>query len=253
MFNALCFAVALAASSIQWGWQPLPQGGNEYIVQVEPQLADLETFRKQGYFSEIPPQLRDIREIHIVVGSNPLPHQDEIPVAPAKLPSGVTASPLLPGQPQARSADGAKQAPVGIAAAPAATKPGNIRLTDHHEPIGSHAQQSDLAIGANGDTNAMPEHVAAAGKSEAASEQIAAAKVDRSKLNVPGETAADSTNQVADAPPASRPWMTLLLVAAGLIVSLSGNVFLGWVHWGTRNQYRALVSQLRQRKGPEAA
>jgi len=92
MTSALMFALAVLASGIQWGWQSLPDGGHEYIVQVEPQLTDLESFRKEGFFSDVPPTLRDIRQIHVVVGNEPLPNQGQIPAAPATLPAGISAA-----------------------------------------------------------------------------------------------------------------------------------------------------------------
>ena len=79
MIGAACIALGILASAIQWGWQDLAGGGREYIVQIEPQLADIDAFRKEGFSSDIPPQLRDIRRIRIVVGSDPLPNQGEIP------------------------------------------------------------------------------------------------------------------------------------------------------------------------------
>jgi hypothetical protein len=237
MFNAICLAVGIAASAIQWGWQPLPEGGHAYIVQVEPQLTDLATFRKEGFTSEIPPGLRDIREIHIVVGSNPLPHQGEIPEAPAKLPGGVTANPLHSAPPAAAPAVSVTP-PVGDtkSAAPAVPKSEKVTLTDSHESAESTPPANKKANRPIPDTstrNANPHETAAA---------------TSDKLPPARHETPVATTQAEPAPVSKRPWMALVLVAAGLIVSLSGNVFLGWVHWGTRNQYRAVVSQLRKQR-----
>src|SRR5580692_5216380 len=116
MIGAALVALGILASTIQWGWQKLDDGGEEYVVQVEPQLTDLNTFRKQGFVSYVPPGLRDIRRIRIVMGSEPLPNEGDMnpvgltptappaspptpsptaseppPAAPATLPTGVSA------------------------------------------------------------------------------------------------------------------------------------------------------------------
>ena len=64
------------AIAIDFGWQELPGGGIEYLVQVEPTLVD--SFKQGGFQSDIPPGLRDIRRIHIVVGEEKLPNQGNL-------------------------------------------------------------------------------------------------------------------------------------------------------------------------------
>jgi hypothetical protein len=226
MIDAAFVALGILASAIQWGWQPLTDGGREYIVQVEPQLTDIDAFRKSGFTSDVPPGLRDIRRIRIVVGSDPLPNQGEmapadaappkpsrtasqpLPTVPGTLPAGVSAEPLKP----ARTFD------------PRAAK---VALADGHQPADAATNGSEP----NGESTAPAEHSTHRSPSDERDSEASPAAV----------SAASST-----APP--RPWLTLLAVAGGLIVSLSGNVFLGWAHWGTRNQYRALVSQLRAQR-----
>src|SRR5437762_1354915 len=66
--SSLCFAAAMrdVAKAVDFGWKELPGGGIEYQVQVEPEL--ISTFEKQGFSSEIPAGLRDIRAIRITTG-----------------------------------------------------------------------------------------------------------------------------------------------------------------------------------------
>jgi len=236
MIGAAFMALGILASTIQWGWQKLDDGGEEYVVQVEPQLTDLDTFRKQGFISYVPPGLRDIRRIRIVVGSDPLPNEGDMnpagltptappptvpplaskppPAAPGTLPAGVSAEPLKTSRPPD----------------PPSTK---VALTDGHQP-------ADAAGNVASENVAEPSGEA---KTSAA---------ERAKQHSPSDS--PESEEPAAAPLAAssatppRPWLTLLAVAGGLIVSLSGNIFLGWIHWGTRNQYRALVSQLRAQR-----
>jgi hypothetical protein len=230
MVGSAFMALAIVASAIQWGWQKLDDGGEEYIVQVEPQLTDLDTFRKQGFASYVPPGLRDIRRIRIVVGSDPLPNEGDMnpvglrpiappaasqspPTAPGTLPAGMAAQPLKSARP------------------PLESPTAKVALTDGHQAA------------ANAESGAEP-----SGKSAKAA--AARAMLPSPSDEPAGERPASSTatSGVASSASPPRPWLTLLLVTAGLIVSLSGNVFLSWIHWGTRNQYRALVGRLRSQR-----
>jgi len=75
--NALVVAAALYG--VDYGWQPIDEGGLEYIIQVEPQL--LEAMRGgEAITSTIPPELRDVRRYRIVVGNAELPRSDLPPI-----------------------------------------------------------------------------------------------------------------------------------------------------------------------------
>jgi len=56
---------------IDYGWQPLAGGGNEYIIQVPPELID--TLHSDGIESYVPPGVDNIRRIRITVGRETLP------------------------------------------------------------------------------------------------------------------------------------------------------------------------------------
>jgi hypothetical protein len=76
---ATLFSVAVSqrwANAVEFGWQELPGGGIEYRVQIEPDLLDI--FRQEGYSSEIPPGLRDVRRIRITTGTARLPNQGDV-------------------------------------------------------------------------------------------------------------------------------------------------------------------------------
>jgi hypothetical protein len=67
----------IIAQAVQFGWQQLPDGGIEYVVQVEPELLD--SFRKDGFSSDVPASLqRDLRRIRIVVGNGKLPNEGDV-------------------------------------------------------------------------------------------------------------------------------------------------------------------------------
>ena len=228
MIGATCVALGILASAIQWGWQDIAQGGREYIVQIEPQLADIDAFRKDGFSSDIPPGFRDIRRIRIVVGSEPLPNQGDM-TAGGAAGDGVRGSggsgPQSQPPPARRerchracAADPLKTAP------PSESSSGNVALADGHQP-------ADAAANSGEPTN-----------------NAAAPPTSSAQPRSPSDGPVGDETQPASSTTPPRPWTTLLAVAGVLIVSLSGNIFLGWIHWGTRNQYRALVSQLRAQR-----
>lgn len=105
--------VAMSVVSIDVGWQPLPDGGFEYIIQIEPEV--LETMKAgQDISSQLPPSLRGVRNYRITVGNAPLPHEGEPPPAPpAEPPAAAPRSAVRPGDVAAapRSASGAQALP----------------------------------------------------------------------------------------------------------------------------------------------
>jgi len=70
MCGALLF-FAIAATGVDHGWQPLPYGGVEYLIQIEPELID--TVKRDGIASDIPPHLKDVRSYRITIGREKLP------------------------------------------------------------------------------------------------------------------------------------------------------------------------------------
>jgi hypothetical protein len=71
MSIAALVATILGGLWIDYGWQPLAGGGNEYIIQVPPELID--TLHRDGIESYVPPGVENIRRIRITVGREKLP------------------------------------------------------------------------------------------------------------------------------------------------------------------------------------
>jgi hypothetical protein len=105
--NGVLALVAATVVSIDIGWQPRPDGGFEYIIQIEPQMLD--TLKDgQAIGSELPANLRGMRSYKITVGNAKLPHEgepapftpvpvDEPPAAPAAAGPTGTVARSLPG------------------------------------------------------------------------------------------------------------------------------------------------------------
>lgn len=74
--NAAFVGVAALMVGIDVGWQPLPDGGLEYIIQIEPQTVD-SLIAGEEFFSDLPPEVRDVRSYRIKVGTEKLPRKLE--------------------------------------------------------------------------------------------------------------------------------------------------------------------------------
>jgi hypothetical protein len=80
--NGVLALVAATVVSIDIGWQPLADGGYEYIIQIEPHMVGT-LAGGQAISSELPRNLRGMRSYRIVVGNEKLPHEGEpLPVEP---------------------------------------------------------------------------------------------------------------------------------------------------------------------------
>lgn len=85
--SAVLMCVATVLLGVDVGWQPLPKGGVEYIIQIEP--GTVESLRPgEAIESSIPPEVRDVRAYRIVVGKEKLPK-----TLPAKSSEPATESP----------------------------------------------------------------------------------------------------------------------------------------------------------------
>ena len=191
--------VAAVMLGIDVGWQPMPEGGLEYTIQIQPHM--LETL-KDGVpiTSDIPPGLKDVRSYRIMVGSGKLP-RESLPEAP---PDG-SSDPLL------RTPGGAAEEP-SASAALSESPPG--RVPDKLFP--------------NPAVKPLKERQAA----------YVEPTVDEKEAEAP-----QSGGKRATAGESSKPWLPLTLALVGLFGSLGCNVYLGWIHLGTRRRYRELLRE----------
>jgi hypothetical protein len=66
----------VSATGINYGWEPISDGGMRYIVQFTPEM--LAESQKSGYSleSNIPSHIRDVRAISIRVGTGEVPQKN---------------------------------------------------------------------------------------------------------------------------------------------------------------------------------
>jgi hypothetical protein len=259
-FWLLMFSVLLvpaAANAVTFGWQELPEGGIEYLVQVEPDLLD--SFHKEGFASDIPKGLRDIRRIRIVVGQGRLPHQGDIngpQSAAVEQPAGHkspdSVPPLLPqetrSEPPVSSqtntdtnlADrGASDngAPVAEAAHDF-TQPlpffqsGSAKHIHPMEAMPGNAS-SESTEGSSGVNHASP--------ASAALETTEQPRLNKGEGGVSAGYGSAPDGQGDTTAAAAKPWLPLMGALLCLFASLAANVYLIWNHMAVRAKYQTLV------------
>jgi hypothetical protein len=94
--NAIMLCVIAAAVGIDVGYQPLPGGGMQYIIQLGPETIDA---MRSGEVlqSDTPAGMKDIRNWQIMMGTGPLPQR--LAEEPRRLPEVQQAPQTLPPQP----------------------------------------------------------------------------------------------------------------------------------------------------------
>ena len=85
--QVLWFSTVIVGINV--GWQPLPEGGMEYIIQLDPQT--LEALKAgKPIQSDIPPSAGDVRSYKILLGSDKLPRISP-PATSIEMPSAKTS------------------------------------------------------------------------------------------------------------------------------------------------------------------
>ena len=81
--------LAVSALGIEVGWEPLPGGGHEYTIQLEPQMLEILKRGDDEIFSEVPPDV-EVRRYRLLVGSGKLSRVTRRP--PAESPEAPPGS-----------------------------------------------------------------------------------------------------------------------------------------------------------------
>ena len=182
--HTLLLCLAAAAVGVDVGWERMPKGGMEYIIQLDPQT--LETLRDgQPIQSDLHPEAGEVRSYRIVVGKKVLPRETPPPAAPT--PKAAGSKPSDPTELKTEA-------------------PGTL------PPDSGEA--------------AILEHPAVFMESDTAA---SSGKPSENQPKTPAEQPA-------------KPWMAMTVTLLGLFASVGANVFLGWIAWDSRRQFRAANS-----------
>jgi len=256
--NAIAILVALSATGIEVGWQPLDSGGFEYTIQIEPELADTFVHGDHEIVSSVPSQI-DVRQYRIVVGRGKLPRveaaagQARVRAAPQTRPAADAApiEPQLVEEPPSR-------AQVALPAAGAApTEDNSLRdlpppPTADPEPPMEDLPRATVDADPPRDLPSNLRESIARPREPAESPPAPSAEVAPKLLTSRPEDTALATqanrlqteNKRGGAAEPARPWTAFVVALVLLCCSLGANAYLGWIAWEARSRYRQALSRL---------
>lgn len=258
--------ISWALLGIDAGWQSLPDGGVEYIIQIEPDIVESMTKDKREIVSEIPNFLKNVRSYRIRIGQEKLPHdippQDDGQGLPADQRAAVQASAAnsaISGPPAETQAKGAADE---SSAAP--TQP--VDQESAAVTFARNSLSSDFAVA---QANYLSEQPGAASSAKTDSGPAirspaitdsadqAAARFATGDNGVGQKVTAlrPATNQITEpvatllgikllGPVDLKSWPAPIFSALFLFL-LAMNIFLGWVAWQARGRYRVLLHELK--------
>ena len=241
----LLAGAATTAQAVQFGWQELNGGGIEYIVQVEPELLD--SFHDQGFTSDLPPNMRDVRSIRIVVGKEKLPNQNDLRGPEPKTQNQNSVSSPTENQ---------------VGSLHSAGNQTSANQNPNPTPAGANRNDSAAKSELPADQSLPPMPFLGLGRNAASHDNSAngAEKVANPQLNPnegPRDATPDANFQVVEKPSVvnansqngasdadtPKPWWALMGALLALFASLGANVYLAWIHQAARAKYRALVQR----------
>lgn len=96
--HALAVYLVAATLGIEVGWQRTPEGGMEYIIQLDPQTLD-SLKSGQTFESDVPPAAGNFRSFRIVLGNEKLPRETPPADPPHMLRPDPDIKPFVAEQP----------------------------------------------------------------------------------------------------------------------------------------------------------
>jgi hypothetical protein len=227
--SAILACLAAALVGVEAGWRPLPTGGMEYIIQVEP--GTLEALRPEDAIeSDVPAEVRDVRHYRIVVGRGPLPKQ---------LPAGAPATAAKGVEPTRTNFAPATGAPAAVVAG---SPPGDAERWPGRAATGSADVKPFVPTlpPLKGAASPLPPKPLSPDPAVQPLVAQSAGFLEPSAEHAKGGASSPAAPASAPAEP-QKPWLALWLTALLLCGSLGGNVYLGWIAWGTHSRCRAML------------
>lgn len=260
--SPILLLVAAAATGIEVGWQPLPEGGYEYTIQIEPELAESFVHGDHEIVSSVPSNI-DARRYRIVVGRGKLARVEadaaagvaarSKPLAQRNPPSATPAN-----KPPAQPVIEEPEPPLEPVAQPHQSDPPPIAGTDSLKNLPEPPVDDGPAMAVPLEPMALPHDPPAANpfdrKQHSEPEKHAAENAHlpvaetAPKLLQSGYEEATKANRPPlpsdKAAEPQRPWIAFVLALTLLCCSLGANAYLGWIAWDARARYRSTLSKL---------
>lgn len=223
--HVLCLCTAVVGIDV--GWQPLDEGGTEYIIQLDPQ--SLEALKAGVPIeSDILPGAGDVRSFKFYLG-------DEKPRRIA------STKPAQTRQANAAYSERTPQSnPFDSADGSAGKLPNQQSLELPGRQAGRLPSQQTAAMPDRPETESQKDPLPRAlGPDPTAKALTAQAGFNEPANSARSEPAAQPRSQ-ANREEAGKPWMPLVLVSLALFASLGGNAYLGWLFADLRGRYKKL-------------
>lgn len=258
----VCIAAVLLG--IDARWPPLPDGGWQYVVQIEPQvLEQLESGAIESLESHVPPYLNDVRAYQIVIGTQQLAKTTRTPNVQSLILAGVDTEwvPLPDGrfecrmwihadvleelQQSGRVIEGWIPADVktlSLFTITVGTKPLAVSLptTNGANP----PPPAEAPPTAEVEPAVLPQ-----GNGGAPLQADPATFIEPSETTPndqpPPKTDSNSTAKEKPAPAATTEWpLSPTVTLCGLAASLAANIFLFWIMRDYRKHHRRLLRRM---------
>ncbi|HLA83732.1 MAG TPA: hypothetical protein VJL29_02980 [Thermoguttaceae bacterium] len=221
------FCVATAVLGIDVGWEPDPQGNVQYVLQIEPELAQRMLEGKTVEF-DLRPEHLNTRHVLVRVGKgkpprieNPAASQtNPKEVSPAKQGQASSVGPKIDREWSAPpSVDTPKTSVPATKAAP-------------REPLKTTSPETTAPSASN-----HPPELSATSPLTFRPDATDAPSLDERQVGFGGPAVRDGTGSTGETTNTSLfvAWCT----SAGLAAAF---LYLCWIHLGTRRRYRALLS-----------
>ncbi len=231
--HATMLCLAMTTLGVDVGWRPLPDGGMEYIIQIEPHMIDL-LVKGEDILGDFPPNLMGVPSYRITVGTDELPREGgmEREAAPSPLltPPRYGDPGFSPTFPQSRypglgpmpgseAVPGDPPGPAEASLAPSSPggTPRPLPTPTDTQPLPRSGEKPALFIDQEQET---------AGPSPREPERQ------------------EGTAESAEAQEPEKPSAPFTLALAGFLGSFGGMLYTGWLAWDYRRRYRSLLERM---------
>ena len=243
--TALCIATVVLG--IEVGWEPDADGDLEYIVRIEPELAQPLLEGKPVRFT-VSPEHRGVRHFRVEVGAGKPPREGVLPppsepTQPSETAAKVARDSLGPESSGPPSTSGW---PTFDPAKPAAPPLAEASPKAPVEPAlpGAEPDLPRATAPENVETN-KPSDVSVVKIPAALPSGLVAAKIDEKKASHAEPLEKEDPAQNEQSEPTSQNALKtpLILVSCAAVGLFAAFAYLLWIHVGTRTRYRQLLHE----------
>lgn len=249
--------LAATALGVDYGWQPNPGGGFEYIIQIEPELLDA-LRAGEALRSDLPPFMRDVRAYRIQVGRGEVPREGNPEAAAAQQPPATVQEPAA-----VPAAEPAREEPLANPAR-GGWSPYEDRKTPPMQPPRSEPRYPNYNLRTETTPPKLPANEPTPPRpvNDDSPRRFQPDPTTTPLVQTTGYGAPETKPSAAEAgpsakPPAkteeAKPWLPLTFTLLCLFVSLGGNAYLGLQWWSIRQRCQQLLRDRRLGGGPHAS